>query len=141
MELEAQLAALEKEKEKLQEDLQTTQSSLESLQQQNVVLQEARDLAEAMLKEALEEASKTEELLTLAEERYSNSKKAYKVLMKKKAIPVRAPTLVASSSQMPTSEGMKKIRKLLSNSREENVDLVEQVQEQEKELYEARQEM
>ena len=42
---------------------------------------------------------------------------------------------------MPTSEELKKIRKLRSNNREENADLVEQVQIQEKELYDARQEL
>ena len=66
-----------------------------------------------------------EELLTLAEERYNNSEKAYKVLMEKKAGPLKVPTLVASSPHTPTSEELKKIRKLLSNSREENTDLVE----------------
>ena len=38
MELEAQLAVLEKEKEKLQADLKVTQSSLEDLQTQNALL-------------------------------------------------------------------------------------------------------
>ena len=61
--------------------------------------------------------------------------------MEKKAVPVRTTALVAPSPQTPTSEELKKIRKLLSNSREENADLVEQVQTQEKELYEARQEL
>ena len=98
-------------------------------------------LAENTLKEALEEAVKTEELLTLAEERYNKSEKAYKILMEKKAVPGRTTTLVAPSPQTPTSEELKKIRKLLSNNCEENADLVEQVHTQEKELYEARQEL
>ena len=75
-----------------------------------------------------------EELLPLVEERYNNSEKAYKVLMEKKVVPSKALTLVVPSPQMPTSEELKKIRRLLSSSREENVDLVEQVQTQEKEL-------
>ena len=93
------------------------------------------------MKEALEEAAKTEELLSLAEERYNNSEKAYKVLMEKKAVPRRTVALVFPSPQTPTSEELKKIRKLLSNSREENADLLEQVHTQEKELYEALQEL
>ena len=122
-------------------DLKTTQSSLEELQMQNALLQDARNLAEATLKEALEEATKTEELLTLAEERYNNSERAYKVLMEKKVVPSKALTLATPSPQTPTSEELKKIRKLLSNSQEENANLIEQVQTQEKELCEVQKEL
>ena len=45
MELEAQLAILEEEKEKLQADLKVTQSSLDDLQMQNALLQDARRLS------------------------------------------------------------------------------------------------
>lgn len=73
----------------------------------------------------MEEASCTEDLLTLPKERYANFEKVYKVLLEKKEIPAQSPSLDAPSSQTATSEEVKKIQKLLSHSREENVDLVE----------------
>lgn len=83
MELEAQLLeGMEKEKEKLQADLQTTQSILVALDHKNTLLEEVQNTTKATLKDTLEDVAKTKVLfLTLAEVWYGNFEKAYKVLM------------------------------------------------------------
>lgn len=78
----------EQERERIQAVLHTTQESLDALWQDNALLEESHNMIETTLKDTLEEATRIEHLLTLVEERYENSKKVYKVLMEKKAIPI-----------------------------------------------------
>lgn len=55
--------------------------------------------------------------------------------MEKKVVPARASLAIALSAQMPTNEDLLKVRNLPSSSnRDENLDLLEQVQNEEREL-------
>lgn len=138
---QSQVSDLQSRIERLMTDLDIAYTSLDAIRKELAEVEAAKAAAEAKAKEAQEETAKSEMLLEIAEQKYEASKRAYKIAMSKRTSAVGPATPSSSIISGPTSTEMAKVKQLLSNSREENADLLNQIRNQERELADARQEL
>lgn len=77
--------------ERLNKDMEIATNSIEALQAEAASFEKEKKEVAEKLKEAMEETNKTEELLAIAEAKYEQTEKAYRIALEKKITVSRTP--------------------------------------------------